>query len=46
MAESCGDINGKEVFTSFTLDSISTCGLGVEANSFKDPGNEYRWCDI
>ena len=35
-----GNINIKEVFQGFSLDTISNCAFGIETNSFKNPGNE------
>ncbi len=41
-AESGEDFNGKDTLTMYTLDCLSTCGFGVESNSFKEPDGDFR----
>jgi cytochrome P450 family 6 len=31
----------KKVMNNFTVDTIATCGFGIEANSFKNPNNPF-----
>ncbi len=35
------EIELKEYFGKFTMDSIASCAFGVEANSFTDPNSEF-----
>ena len=36
------EFDAKDTMTSYTLDVISSAGLGVEAKSFKEPNNLIR----
>ncbi|XP_014244487.1 cytochrome P450 6a2-like [Cimex lectularius] len=36
------DVDIKDLFARFTTDVIATCAFGLEANSLKDPKNEFR----
>ncbi len=37
VAERGEEFNAKLMMTNYALDSIASCGFGVETNSFKDP---------
>lgn len=41
-AEKGDDFNAKHMMINYTLDSIATCGFGVEINSFANPNGEFK----
>ena len=41
-ADKGDDFNSKHMMVNYTLDSIATCGFGVEINSFANPDGEFK----